>query len=310
MKMKSAIKNLIGLLPISSLKFFLKFLDLSKNHVSYQIQKKQRKYLEPEGEHFLFTLYDITGFAYSCDVYFLSLIAASQKNLVFVEYGVYCGRSFFNTLVNLDAQKKRISDPSSFDSITAIAIDPFPNLEKAKDEFINNLEKFQSIFRERVLIRYYENHDLSDDNHHKFSLIHIDSCHTEREVLADFSSAFSRLKPEGVIVFDDVWSDIFPGVTSGVFKVIHDFQLSVFLVTSAKIYICQSEYHSFYFELISQQLSDLKIDFYTSFASENFSQENDIRGLPVISLKQLVGQQLINNEIFINKLFKTIPLRQ
>lgn len=235
------------------------------------------------------------------------MIAASQKNLVFVEYGVYCGRSFLNTLLNIANIDNKTSANSSFDSKIAIAIDPFPKLEKIKREFINNLNVFQSILGKGVDIRYYENYDLIDSSF-KFTLIHIDSCHTEKEVLSDFSSAFSRMKSEGVIVFDDVWSDIFPGVTSGVFKVIHDFQLAVFLVTSAKIYICKPEYHSFYFGLISKQLSDLKVDFFTSFASENFSQENDIRSLPVISLKQLKDGQLINNESLIDDFFKKVIL--
>lgn len=237
------------------------------------------------------------------------MIASSQKYLCFIEYGVFCGRSFFNTLSNvaLQSQYNKTSAYSSFDSITAIAIDPFPNLEKPKLEFINNLRAFQPILGKEVDIRYFENHDLIDSIY-KFTLIHIDSCHTEKEVFSDFSSAFSEMKPDGVIVFDDVWSDIFPGVTSGVFKVIHDFQLAVFLVTSAKIYICNPEYHSFYFDYVSKDLISSNIDYFTNFASESFSQENDIRGLPVISLKQIKDGKLINNETLIDNFFKKVSL--
>jgi hypothetical protein len=57
--------------------------------------------------------------------------------------------------------------------------------------------------------------------------------------------------------------------------------------------------------MIKDCLNKIECPYYTNFASDSFTQENDIRGMEVLSLKSLKNGALINNEEIINKIFET-----
>ena len=261
--------------------------------------------------------YDIEGFVYNTDLFFLIELLKDKierKNplnvedcvpVTFTEFGVYHGRSFLNTVLNV-ANLKSLK----VKKLNAIAVDPFPDLPLAKEDFLRNLERVNKIINNpsNILIRHYESKELIPAGQVAFDMVHIDSAHTEIELEKDFEFSLSRLRSGGVIICDDVWSDIFPGVTSGVFKMIHRHTLSVLLVTSAKIYICRESDHEFLSRKVQNLLMGIECDFYFNFASDNFSQENDIRGMRVISLKRLQGGTVINQEQLIDKLFDSADL--
>ncbi len=261
--------------------------------------------------------YNIEGFVYNTDLFFLiellkdkietknPSIVADCMRVTFIEFGCYYGRSFLNTVANV-ANLKSLQ----VKILNAIAVDPFPGLPAAKESFPKNLDRINKIIDNpsNIFIRHYESKELIPAGQSAFDIVHIDSAHTEVELEKDFEFSLSRLCAGGVIICDDVWSDIFPGVTSGVFKMIHRHALSVLLVTSAKIYICRESDHEFLSRKVAGFLQGIECDFYFNFASDDYSQENDIKGMKVISLKRLQGNNLINQEQLINQLFDSADL--
>ncbi|MDC3336091.1 class I SAM-dependent methyltransferase [Opitutales bacterium] len=230
-----------------------------------------------------YIFHPIKGYIYEEDVFFISNLISSFQQPVFTEYGVYYGKSFINCILN----SKLFTH--------AIAIDPFPNLHDARNHFFQNCKHYD------LKYQHFENDEIDPSVH--FNVVHIDSAHTEIDVYKDANSALLKLSKDGVIVFDDVWSDIFCGVTSGVFKIIHEKNLTPFLVTTAKIYICRAEHHVKYTDLISALLTSHGIDFFFEFCSGDYTQSNDINNHKVISLKQIVEGKLINNARQIKEIF-------
>jgi hypothetical protein len=224
--------------------------------------------------------HEIIGFCYPVDVFFMAKLLNSFTRPFFCEFGVYYGRSIINILLNCDKPYR------------SIAIDPFPDFDLVKKDFISNIKTFQ------VSIELYSTRDLVLETN--FSLVHIDSFHTEIDLIEDISFALKGLRDDGVLVIDDVWSDIFPGVTSATFKIIHERNLSVFLVTTAKIYVCKEEYHSLYNKKIKKLLDKENIKYFTEFAG----QSNSIRNFEVLSLKELSEDRVINHELDVDSLFK------
>jgi hypothetical protein len=247
-------------------------------------------------------LLEIKGYVYCVDIFMISKLLQQYMEPSYIEFGVYAGRSFFNVLIN--TQKYLNSYPEkNKPALTAIAVDHFPGQPKIKKEFLKNTKLLQTTYLKNCNIKY-EKYSVNLNKNIRGSVFHIDSCHSESEFTKDFLCAYKHLEEDGVIVCDDVWSDIFPGVTSGCFKMIHQLKLSAFLATSAKLYICRPKFHAKNLNRIKSCLDQIRCPYFFNFASDSYLQTNSIRGYPVLSLKTYIKEKVINYEEYFDQIFK------
>ncbi len=146
------------------------------------------------------------------------------------EIGVYKGGWLVNFLTN-------------FKDVSILAIDPYPNLQDVKEIFLRMVENLDLTSRVQLIAQYDDKR-----NNDKFDVIHIDGEHSERAVLNDLNFALQNLATGGVIIVDDVWHPLFPGIISGVMKIVHSTELVPFLSTRNKMWLCKTSDYDLHFE--------------------------------------------------------------
>ncbi len=200
------------------------------------------------------------------DAFFsINLIPAPQKSVC--EIGVYKGGFLMVLLENLP-------------HLQALAVDPYPNSENIKSIFIHNIKAKKLESRVRLL----ENYDSLSDQ--KFDLVHIDGEHSEVAVLSDLQFATHNLSSKGIVVIDDIWHPLFPGIVSATMKVIHQGTLAPFLISRNKMYLCKPSEYNHHYNSARSLLKLTEIP-YSSGISEGsdilgskstYSQANSING--------------------------------
>ncbi len=151
--------------------------------------------------------------------------------------------------------------------LRGLAIDPYPDSEEIKYVFFNNLESRS--LKNRV--EHLDDYKLVNDQ--EFDLIHIDGEHTESAVSKDLKFTLANLAPKGLVIIDDIWHPLFPGIISATMRVVHQGYLAPFLITRNKIFLCPvSEYVS-YFNSAKKCLELNKIPYSAGEPNDSFSRE-------------------------------------
>lgn len=173
--------------------------------------------------------------------------------------------------------------------ITALAIDPYPNSDEIRDLLISNL--YERNLSDRVIL--LKNYD--SVTRQEFDLIHIDGEHSEKAVLNDLEFATNNLSPKGIVVIDDIWHPLFPGIISAALSFVYQEKLAPFLITRNKMYLCNpSEYN--YHHNRAKNLVDLHKIPYSGGVSEGsnllgetatYDQANAIKGFNQIVVENL-----------------------
>lgn len=88
----------------------------------------------------------------------------------------------------------------------------------------------------------------------KIRFFSIDGGHMLRHVAADSRLAMETLADHGVIAFDDTFNPAWPEVTIGVSDFLRNCggAFSAFCMTKYKTYVCRTEFHALYAELIAK----------------------------------------------------------
>lgn len=116
--------------------------------------------------------------------------------------------------------------------------------------FKSLLEKYGTTEKVNIIVKNSLNLVQGDveDN----TLFHIDGGHSFNEVMSDLNYAYSTMKKGGVVVLDDAFSFRYPDVSMAVALFLNkNKNLVPFLITAAKIYLCEVEYFDFYYSLFS-----------------------------------------------------------
>lgn len=138
-----------------------------------------------------------------------------------------------------------------------------------------------------------------------FDLIHIDGEHTESAVVKDLYFSIENLTQGGVIVVDDIWHPLFPGITSGVMKVVHELNLAPFLSTRNKMWLCRPEYYELYFEKSLSVLKENRIRYSTGVVTgdsitgtgdlHTYDISNAVNGFTLISVERITRFEQLTN---------------
>ena len=182
-----------------------------------------------------------------------------------------------------------------------VCVDPYPNLHKVKEQFLANVES-----RAPGQIILFEtldgalNHSNTD-----FDLIHIDGEHSQSAVARDLGKCIPRLSAGGILVIDDIFYHSFPGVTAATFSTLEVQELSPFLFSEKKLYVCKKEYYKEYYakarSLLKSRFIPFEEDQLISGEKSSYLQSNSIYGysLLIIPTGTLMNQ----------KFFKSIGVR-
>ena len=196
----------------------------------------------------------------------ISLLKEEQTGEI-CEIGIYKGGWLLTLLRNLPNWK-------------AIGVDPYPNLSEIRASFLNFVKINGLVDR----VDLFENYDSIWGK--EFKMIHIDGEHSESAVLSDLAWAERNISRQGVIIVDDIWHPLFPGIASAVMKVVHSSSFVPFLITRNKIYLTFEENYQTVFELAKKSLVEAGIGFSTGSRKGKdllgtpaaFDQSNAIKG--------------------------------
>lgn len=218
--------------------------------------------------------------AYICSKLFNFIVSENLPSITkLCEIGVWKGDFLFNILDNLEL---------SINNIELIAIDPYPKLEKIREKFLFNINK-KELGSKFIL---YANYDSIDKSHSLgLNFMHIDGKHTESAVYKDLEFANSNMAEGGIIVIDDIFHENYIGVTSGVFKFIHNSELVPFLNTRNKLYVVNKKFHYYYYNFMIVLLNDSKINFSVGKVGEivskilPYDEESTVKGFNQITVR-------------------------
>ena len=214
---------------------------------------------------------------------FLSIRLIKNPSGNLCEIGVYKGGFIMALLDNLP-------------NLTAIAIDPYPNSEEIRDIFVKNLEERNLRSRVELLSDYQKL------TKRQFDLIHIDGEHSESAVCKDLEFALTNLSSNGIVVIDDIWHSLFPGIISATLLVVHKDLLAPFLITRNKMFLCKPSEYISQFNQAKELLNQLKIPYSSGVTLGNtlhgestiYRQSNSIKGYDQLVVGNLNKyQQLI-----------------
>ena len=183
-------------------------------------------------------------------------------------------------------------------NIFTVGIDPYPNLEKIKESFIDELDRLG--FKENlVLFSSLKKLSNSEYSSLTYDIIHCDGEHSQSQVKQDLENVLPMLKENGILIIDDIFYHSYPGVTAATFDFIRGHKLSPFLFTEKKLYICHPIYLEHYYEKTISILNYLNINF----------EENKKTGsaIPYFQSNSIFGHNLIiTSETPTRKAFKTL----
>lgn len=171
-------------------------------------------------------------------------------------------------------------------NLEGIGVDPYPGLGDVKDKLFTNLKKFGLTSSYR---HFNSLTDLIDEGNFKFSMIHIDGEHSGRALTNDLNVSSKLIDKNGVIIIDDIFHPDFPGVTSAVFKFLHNGEFSSFLITPNKMYICHrnafNSYHSSALRVLKNYNVGYSLGFPSGGQNGSYVQQNSINGFQQIVIK-------------------------
>ena len=202
-------------------------------------------------------------------------------NLRFAEIGTWKGGWIRQLLLNNQ-------------SITGIAVDPFPGLPEIREYFLKNMESNGLQERVHLLNR------LEDLEGYKFNLFHLDACHQQNDVNQELEFASKHLEDKGVICVDDIWHNLYPGVAVAVFTFLYKSDFAAFALTRNKIYLCHKDDYSTYFNFTKEIAEEMKIGYSlgvkigdkTGEYVHTYSTSNAIHGFPVVNFTRYSNSEI------------------
>ena len=188
-----------------------------------------------------------------------------------LEIGVYKGGWLFNLIDNLPG-------------ILAIGIDPYPSIDQVKQTFISECVR-RGLNESISLYSSFDELRSSDQRLLKFDIIHCDGEHSQSQASLDLNDSLSFLDEAGILIIDDVFYHSYPGVTAAAFSFIGQYNLSPFLFTQKKLYVCNSKHYEYYYAKAFSILSTLEVNFEVSETEDprqSYKQSNSIFGYNLI----------------------------
>lgn len=207
----------------------------------------------------------IVGWVDSKLLEYLVLIGQTQKHLAvtgnIVEIGVFNGR-FLLAMAHLAAPHEK-----------CVAIDVFEeqkfNIDGsspgAPKDFDANWERFAppdvslvKIRADSLALTLTERIDIGRQ-HGPFRLFSVDGGHTVDHVINDLAFAQDTLSPGGVIMADDYFHSLWPGVTEGVqrFITLGTSKMKPFLHVGNKLFLCPVSVHAHYIRIFNERMGKL-----------------------------------------------------
>lgn len=188
-----------------------------------------------------------------------------------LEIGVYKGGWLFNLSDNVP-------------NILTVGIDPYPNLDQIKQNFISECGR-RGLNDSISLYSSFDELQSSDQRLLKFDIIHCDGEHTQSQAILDLNNSLLFLDEAGILIIDDIFYHSYPGVTAAAFSFIGQYNLSPFLFTQKKLYVCNSKYYEYYYAKAFSILSALEVNFEVSEPEDpkqSYKQSNSIFGYNLI----------------------------
>ena len=214
---------------------------------------------------------------------FLSMQLIKNPLGFLCEIGVYKGGFLMSLLENLPDLK-------------AIAIDPYPNSEEIRDVFVKNLGERNLNSRVELFADY------KTLSQREFDLIHIDGEHSESAVCKDLKFALANLSSSGIVIIDDIWHPLFPGIISATLQAVHEELLAPFLITRNKMFLCKPNEYISQFNRAKEILDQHQIPYSAGVTegsillgeSAHISQSNSINGYDQLVVENINRyQQLV-----------------
>jgi hypothetical protein len=200
----------------------------------------------------------------------INLIKNLNEPLTILEVGVFTGGFVICHLRNNE-------------DLTMIGVDPYPGLEDFRQKLFENLDNFE--VRDRYV--HYDNlNEIKSDS--SFSLVHIDGEHSESAVDRDLNLAANLMAEVSIIVVDDFFHLDFPGVSSAVYRFLHNSDYCSFMITHSKIYICKSIQHDEWLKKARKIMDDMDIDYeidHEPVVSQGYQSSNAINGFKNLIVK-------------------------
>lgn len=135
-------------------------------------------------------------------------------------------------------------------SIRVVGVDPYPNLEKVRDQLLQSLDT-QGVEERFTLLS--ETTEVEKDS--LFFLAHIDGEHSQQATRENLNFVADHLTANGVIVVDDYRHSWFPGVQAALYEFLGQRDFKMFAATGNKAYLAAAAYASDYRSLVSLWLS-------------------------------------------------------
>jgi hypothetical protein len=181
-----------------------------------------------------------------------------------------------------------------------LCVDPYPNLEQVRDGFLRAVAD-----RAPGQIVLFPDLDsaLSEEGL-VLDVIHIDGEHSQDAVYSDLTRSIPYLMPAGLLIIDDVFYHSFPGVTAAAFRVIEQFELSPFLFTEKKLYVCHKEHYDDHYakakELLNLLMLEYEEDQFLTGETSSYLQRNAINGYSLLILR--------NNKVLSKDFYRAIKI--
>ena len=165
-----------------------------------------------------------------------------------------------------------------------ICVDPYPNLDQVRDRFLQAV----SDRAPGQIVLFPDLDSALSEQELTLDVIHIDGEHSQDAVYGDLTRSISCLAPRGLLIIDDVFYHSYPGVTAAAFRAIEQFELSPFLFTEKKLYVCHKAYYDDYYSK-AKKLLDLFVleyeeDQFLTGESSSYLQRNAINGYSLLIL--------------------------
>ncbi len=193
----------------------------------------------------------------------------SQNSTLIAEVGVWKGAWVMSLL-------------QSRPDATAIGVDPYPGAPAvgrrvaAEAAAMGLAERFQLLDTTAAVCEQH----CDGGTHIEFRLIHIDGEHTESAVTSDLAFAARHLTGDGVIVVDDYRFPWFPGIASAMYGFVHDRRWAIFLATDNKAYLCRSDHHERWLNVVTDVLAGADVP-WSRGIGQRYPEPPDVRGFPM-----------------------------
>jgi hypothetical protein len=161
-------------------------------------------------------------------------------------------------------------------------VDPYPNLEAVKINFLENVE----LYAPGQVVLFANLDTAVGKPKKKFGVVHIDGEHSQDAVTRDLKLCISQLADDGLLVVDDFFYHSFPGVTAAIFSALEKNDLSPFLFTEKKLYICRTKFYEDYYSKAKDVMLKHEIQFEEdqriTLEKSSYIQSSSINGFNVL----------------------------